>query len=165
MADIDLDSVQDIITELLTVGQRLGIFDSVQGHEPKAAPSDHGLHLAMHGVRITPVPEVSGAGTVSVRLEFQLGVMTNMLGEPQDGIEPEVMGAAGMLMAALAGGFTLHGEAMAVDLLGAYGEGLRAEAGYVSIGGGQGDGAGTRLFRIMNVFVPVILADCWVVAA
>ena len=55
---------------------------------------------------------------------------------------------------------------MAVDLLGAYGEGLRAEAGYITIGGGgQGEGSGARMFRVMNVFVPVVLDDCWTVGA
>lgn len=163
VADLNLDSVQAIISAIMTKGQSLGIFDSVQGHEPKSAPNAYGLHLTMHAASMTPIPEVSGQGAISVRVEFQLRILTNMLAEPQDGIEPEVMGAAGALMSTLADGFTLGGEAMAVDLLGAYGEGLRATAGYMTIGGGQSD-RGT-MFRTMDVFVPVILDDCWVVSA
>lgn len=54
---------------------------------------------------------------------------------------------------ALAGGYTFGGTVFAVDLLGAYGEPLRAEAGYLTIG--------NTMFRVMDVFVPIVLSDVW----
>jgi len=163
MAELDLDDVEAIMVALLDHGAGLGIFDSVVGHEPKSSPG-RGLHLAMWNASMAPVQE-SGLDSASVRVEFQLRVMTSMITDPMDGIDPEVVGAAGMLMNSIAGGFTLGGLARAVDVLGAYGEGLRSQSGYLSIGGGSQDGAGARMYRVVDVFVPVVLNDCWVYAS
>lgn len=158
MATLDLDDIASVMSALMDRGSELGIFDSVLGHEPKSSPG-RGLHLAMWNAGMTPVAETSGLNAASVRVEFQMRIMSSMIQEPMDGIDPEVVGAAGMLMNVLAGGFTLSGEVMAVDVLGAYGESLRAQSGYLSISGQQGDGA--RMFRVMDVFVPVVFDGCW----
>jgi hypothetical protein len=147
---------------LLSVGESLGFFDSVQGHEPKSAPDNPGVALAVFGMTLTPLPEESGLTSASVRIEFQMRCMKNMLSEPQDQIDLDVLAAADGLLNALAGGYTLGGIARNVDVLGQSGEPLRAQAGYVSIGGGQGRGEGSRMFRVMDVFVPIIVNDCWI---
>lgn len=158
---LDFDDISLIADALLTKGHLLGIFESANRHESKSAPLTNQLHLDMFGVAMTPLAELSGLNSVSVRVEFQMNILKDMFSEA-DQIDPKTMGAAGRLMNAFAGGFTLGGEVHAVDVLGAYGESLRAQAGYVSIGGGQG-GSGARMFRVMSVFVPVILADCWTI--
>lgn len=155
---LDLEDIEEIALALLDKGLALGIFDSHSLHEPKSAPGN-GLHLAAFGASMEPLAELSGLNSASVRVEFNLCIMRNMFADPPDMIDPETMGAAGRLMNAIANGFTLNGSAHAVDVLGAYGEKLRAQAGYITIGGGA-QGGGT-MFRVMQVFVPVILADCW----
>lgn len=158
MATLDLDDIATVMTALMDKGSALGIFDSTLQHEPKSSPG-RGLHLAMWNATMDPVAEVSGLNAASVRVEFQMRVMSSMIAEPMDGIDPEVVGAAGMLMNTLAGGFTLGGEVIAVDVLGAYGEKLRGKSGYLSISGQQGDGV--RMYRVMDVFVPVVFDGCW----
>lgn len=157
---LELDDIKELAEGLLTRGAGLGIFDSVQGHEHQSAPDGDGLNLALFGAKMEPVGEISGLNSLSVRVEFQMNILRTARTHPADMIDPETMGAAGRLMNALAGGYTLNGQAIAIDLLGAYGEKLRAEAGYVTIGGGQNSGGNT--FRVMSVFVPIILDDCWV---
>lgn len=158
---LDLDDINEIGLALLDKGLTLGIFESHSFHEPKSAPQGK-LHLALFGATMDPIPELSGLNIVSVRVEFQMVILRDMFESP-DMVDPETMGAAGRLMNAMANGFTLDGIVHAVDVLGAYGEKLRSQSGYITIGGGGGSGAqgGGKMFRVMSVFVPVILADCW----
>lgn len=149
---------------IMTLALSSGLFDDVQAHEAKNAPDAHGLHCQFHGARIWPV-QSSGLASVSVRVEFQLDVMLNMLSDPADAIDPVVMNAAGEIMSVLAGGYTLNGIARDVDIYGADGEPMRAEAGYVTIGGGQASGTGGRMFRVMSVFIPIVINDVWDVSA
>ena len=159
---LDLEDIEEIALALLDKGVALGIFDSHSLHEPKSAPQGK-LHLSGFGATMDPVAELSGLNTVSVRVEFQFVILRDMFGDPADMIDPETMGAAGRFMNAIANGFTLDDTVHAVDVLGAYGESLRSQAGYITIGGGGGPNAqgGGKMFRVMTVFVPVILADCW----
>lgn len=151
MADLDIG---EHFGALLDIAHSSGLFDSVTGYEPKSAPAT-GMSVSVWGSSVSTVPQVSGLGAVSVRAELQLRIHKGMLSEPQESIDLDVINAAGQLMGALAGGYTLGGIAHAVDLLGAYGEALRAEAGYLTIG--------NTLFRVMDVFVPIILNDVWTV--
>lgn len=140
---------------LITVAQESGLFDHVAGAEPKSAPGS-GLTCAVWGSSITPV-QSSGLTHISVRLELQLRIYSSMIQEPAEGIDPAVLGAAGQLMEALAQGYTLDGVARAVDLLGADGDQLRAEAGYLEMD--------SKLFRVMDVFVPITANDVWEIGA
>lgn len=160
---LDLEDIEEIALALLDKGLSLGIFDSHSLHEPKSAPQGK-LHLSAFGAALTPLAELSGLNVASVRVEFNLVILRDMFGEPADMIDPETMGAAGRLMNSIANGFTLDDTVHAVDVLGAYGEPLRAQAGYITIGGGGTQGGG-KMFRVMQVFAPVILADCWTLGA
>jgi hypothetical protein len=130
----------------------LGLFERVNAHEPENAPG-HGLTAAVWVQDIMPVPARSGLNSTSVRLAFTLRIYTSMLREPPDAIDPEVVAATDALMAAYTGDFELGGEVANIDLLGAHGVPLRAQAGYLPIDG--------KLFRIMDITVPVVLNDVW----
>ena len=130
---------------------QLGVFDSVTGHEPKAAPSPTGVSCSVWVSSLRPAR--SGQASVSVRLELQARCFTSMLQDPQDGIDPRVTDAAGLLMNAMIGSFTLAGQARMVDVFGAEGEGLRAQAAYLT--------QDSKLFRVMDIFIPIIINDLW----
>lgn len=148
--------------KLLSLADSSGLFDSVKGHESKSAPAGNGLTFDLFGAKITPT-QSSGLNSLSVVLEYQCNIMMNMKAEPADSIDPITMNAAGEYMSLLAGGFTLGDTAREVDLLAGDSEGLRAVAGYVAIGGQRGDG--TQLMRVMQVFVPILVNDCWTLGA
>jgi hypothetical protein len=140
---------------LISVAQESGLFDHVAGAEPKSSPQS-GLTCAVWGSALAPV-QSSGLTHLSVRAELQFRIYTSMMQEPAEGIDPMVLNAAGALMEAVAQGYSLDGVARAVDLLGSDGEGLRAEAGYMEID--------RKIFRVMDVFVPIIINDCWEIGA
>src|SRR6187402_145900 len=94
-----------------------GLFDSVTGHEPKAAPAPTGVSCSVWVSSMRPV-QSSGLASVSIRLELQARIFTSMLQEPQDPIDPRVTDAAGLLMNALIGNFTVAGQGRAVDVFG-----------------------------------------------
>lgn len=130
-----------------------GHFATVNGHEPKNAPTGGGITAAVWVQHIGPVPAGSGLRQTSGRVELRVRVYTSMLSDPQDAIDPDVMAAVDALMSAYSGDFTLGGLIRNVDLLGAHGTGLSAQAGYLNQDG--------RLFRVLDITLPCIVNDLW----
>ncbi len=155
MAGIDSSGLMNALT---TFASEIGLFDSVFGHEPKAAPSVTGVSC---GVWLNDGPSAiqsSGLNSLSVRVEFMYRVFRSMLTEPQDSIEPEVLEATDALFLAVAGEFLLgQSDVRYVDVQGADGEGLRAHPGYLTQDG--------KTFRVMEIFIPVVINDAYTYAA
>lgn len=143
----DTALVKKVFADLESRAATLGLFDKITGHEPKNPPGT-GLSVAFWGGPVTPAGRASGLAATSLRFEVLARVFTGADAEPLDGIDPAVFGAAGALLAAYSGAFTLSGDVMAIDLLGAYGAPMAAVPGYL--------GYGDRFYRVMNVTVPVI---------
>jgi hypothetical protein len=129
-----------------------GFFDRVNGMEPKGAPPDTGLTAAIWVQTLAPVPS-SGLTSTSMLFTLSVRLYTSMLAEPQDMIDPQLMAAVDVLMAAYTGKFTLGGLVRKIDLLGEHSEGLRGEAGYVQID--------TKMFRVFTITVPMIVNDVY----
>ena len=72
-------------------------------------------------------------------------------------IDPNVIKAADVLMTAYTGDFALGGTIRKIDLLGAHGAALQAQAGYVTIG--------QTMYRCMDITLPLIINDLWRQAA
>jgi hypothetical protein len=129
-----------------------GRFETVLKHEPKSAPGS-GVSLAIWMQDIATDPRSSGLQTVSLRVEVNARVYMSMLLEPQDSIDPDVVGALAKFMSNLVGDYTLGGLCQSIDIFGRAGEKLRARAGYQSIDG--------KMYRVMTVTIPVIVDDVW----
>lgn len=129
----------------------LGLFERVNIHEPKNAPGN-GLSCAIWVDSIKHARS-SGLASTSGVVIFQGRIMSNMLAEPQDGIDPQILSAVCVLMAEYSGSFTLGGTVRGVDLLGAEGESLSAKAGYLNMD--------SRLFRAMELTLPIVINDLW----
>lgn len=144
---------QDMIDRLTSHAQSTGHFDRVLNHEPKNKPG-RGLTCAIWINRIGPASGMSGLNKTTVRLTFFVRIYLNMLQEPQDKIDADMVNAVDDLMAAYAGDFTLDGTIKSIDLLGASdGHPLSAESGYISMD--------TFTYRVMTINVPAILNDAW----
>lgn len=151
---IDPDALFNALTSMASES---GFFDSVTGHEPKAAPSPTGASCSVWFNDMRTV-QSSGLSSASVRVEFTMCVYTSMLQEPQDAIDPRVMKAAGSLFSALVGEFQLSlGDCRYVDVFGSDGEQLRAPAGYMDQDG--------KKFRVITVMVPIVLNDAYTESA
>lgn len=147
-----------LFNALTTAAATSGYFDNVTGHEPRSAPALSGVSCSVWVVDLRPV-QSSGLTSVSMRLEFQMRVYTSMLQEPADTIDWRVLDAVDQIMTKIVTNFDmdLTPDVRYVDLLGSDGEPLRAVAGYLS--------QDKALFRVMDVFVPVIINDAYVEVA
>lgn len=132
-----------------------GYFDRVNKHEPKNAPG-HGLSASIWAQSLGPARGQSGLRSTTALLILNVRIMSNMLQEPQDDIDPQILEATSGLVGAYSGDFTLGGLIRNVDLLGQVSQGLRADAGYLTIGGSDGG-----MYRVMVISVPMIINDAW----
>lgn len=150
MAELALD-LKPVLGALVDQVAASGYFTRVNTHEPKSAPVGRGFTAAIWAQSIRP--HRSGLAATTLRVEWRLRIFTNMLAEPQDAIDPQLMDATCYLMAAYSLGFTLGGRVRSVDLLGEAGNPLSAQAGYEPVDG--------KLFRIMDITLPVIINDAF----
>jgi hypothetical protein len=148
----DAAAVRALFAAVVSGAQQLGIFENVIQHEPKNAPGT-GLSCAVWVQRIRPSGRASGLAAVSGVVSMRARIYSNMLAEPQDGIDPDLLTAACRLIEAYSEGFTLGGTVRNVDIFGAEGEPLAAEAGYI-----QHD---SRLFRVMEITLAIVINDLW----
>ncbi len=144
-------AVRDVFDKLMSHAMTLGLFETVNSHEPKGAPGN-GLWCALWVQRIAPVRS-SGMAATSGRLELMCRIGSNFLAKPEDGIDPAILAAVSTLIGEYSGAFTLGGSARAIDLLGMEGTPLSAQAGYLDVSG--------KFFRIMDIVIPVIVNDMW----
>jgi hypothetical protein len=126
-------------------------FDFVNQHEPKSTPGT-GVSCSVWVQTIGPV-RTSGLAATSGLVVLQARIYMNFRSEPYDIIDPKVLAAAADIMGALSGDFNFGTAANVreVDLLGAYGPGLSAAAGYIEID--------RQIFRVMTITVPIIIND------
>jgi hypothetical protein len=152
---IDIDTILDGITSHALAS---GWFErvNVRTGEPKNAPGS-GLTVAVWAQAVDPIPQRSGLSSTTSRVELMERIYSNMLQEPVDMIDPNVIKATDVLCTAYSGDFTLNGSIAEIDLLGAYGTPMRAQAGYVTIN--------QTMFRCMDITLPLIVNDLWTQAA
>ena len=141
-----------LLNAAVSHAMQLGVFDSVNGHEPKSAPGS-GVTCAAWAQNIRPIPLASGLDATSALVVLNQRVYIPMVAEPQDMIDPRVVGAVTALMQAYTEGFTLGGQIRNVDLLGMYGVPMDAQAGYLE--------QDKKMFRVMTVTLPLVVNDAW----
>jgi len=145
-------AVSEIYAQVVSHAKRLGIFSQVLTHEPKTAPAE-GLTCSIWLSSLNPVAEVSGLAATSLRLELSVRIYENFKSQDEDAIDPRILDAVSKLMEAYTGDFQLGGTVMDVDLLGAHGEPLGAEGGYLSQDG--------SMYRVVVMTLPIIISDVY----
>lgn len=143
--------IAGVLNSLSSHASSLGFFENVLTHEPKSAPT--GPACAIFVSQIAPFKERSGLTSISVVLVLTVRLYANMLQDPQDDIDRDIVVAADALMTAYAGDFDLGDENREIDLLGISTPGVGLEAGYLT--------QDSTLFRVMDITVPVIINDVW----
>jgi hypothetical protein len=132
-------------------------FAAVNTSEPKSSPASD-LICALWIDSIRPIRS-SGLNSTTALVTLFARIYQNMLSDPQDAIDPTVTKATTTVIGAFSADFELidpvtqQPTVREVDLLGAYSNGLMAQAGYVTIG--------QQLERVMTITVPVVVNDCW----
>jgi hypothetical protein len=126
----------------------LGVFESVNLHEPEG---NAGNYFAALWVQSIDPLQTSGLTTTTVRVAFTLRIYSNIVAKPGDEIDPNLAGAVSDVMEGLSADFTLTEQVREIDLLGQYGPGLSAKAGYLNLSG--------QLYRVMDITVPLVVND------
>jgi hypothetical protein len=149
---MSIDS-KGIFEAMQSMGQETGLFNTVLTHEPKSPPVLDGRPtLALFAGMVTPI-QSSGLNSVCLRWQVNGRVYMNGFSEPADAIDPEVVSATSLYIAALAGGFTLGGLIRCIDFYGSDGEPLKAESGYLEMD--------KKIYRCMELEIPLLINDVW----
>jgi hypothetical protein len=148
----DQAAVLALMDAVTSHAMTLGIFETVNTHEPKSKPGN-GLRCSVWADQIMPLGGASGLAATSGQVILNIRVFGNMIAKPEDDIDPNILTAVTTLIGAYSADFTLGGTVRNIDLLGEYGPKLSAQAGYVNVSG--------SLYRIMDITVPVIINDMW----
>ncbi len=148
----DQTAISALYAQVVSTAEKLAGFEVVVQHEPKAAPVSLPA-LAVWFSGFGPARGLSGLAATSARVEFRARAYLNAMSKPEGSTDPKLIALASLLIGAFSAGFTLGGNVMAVDLLGAYGSPLEATAGYVSHDGHE--------FRVAELTIPVVIDDIW----
>ena len=144
--------IDPIFDAVVSDAQMSGYFDKVNQHEPKRAPNT-GVTCAIWVQSMEPIALISGLASTSGRIVFTLRMYSNMLKEPADAIDPNMMRAMSNLMRRYHDDFDFAGAIRNVDLLGAHGIALSAVSGYLEVD--------KREFRIVDLTIPCLINDIW----
>ncbi len=142
---------QAIETHLLSLGR----FDQVNRHEPKNAPGN----LMVAAIIAGPQGPATGSGlaTTTARVEFTIRIYKNMMAQPLDETDPDLISATDLVISSFSGDFTLGASVMAIDLQGMAGAPLGANPGYIN--------QDNTLYRVMDITLPLLIANAWTQAA
>ena len=152
MGALTAAAVADLFSQVTSIAQKLGGFETITGHEPKAAPvSTPALALWWNG--IGPARGASGLASTSTRCEFRGRLYLDGMSKPEDATEQKLLTLSALLLGAYSAGFTLGGDAIAVDLLGAWGTALEAQGGWLEQDGHH--------YRIADITIPAIIDATW----
>ena len=140
-----------IMQALITMGLETGLFDSVNGHEPKSAPAlGNACTLALFSGPVTTINS-SGLASASMRWQIDGRIFLSAFTEPADDIDPAIVNATLVYLRKLAGAFTLGGLVRCVDMFGMDGDKLNATAGYME--------QDKKVYRVMDLMIPLLLND------
>lgn len=146
--------INALFAAVITPAMTLGVFDRVNGHEPKSAPPGNTITASYYLDFFGPMQAQSGVDRTTMGLVFQCRVQTGMLADPPDAIDPNLLSAVSELMGAYHGNFDLDVADTELDLLGRWwAGGVAARAGYVTQDG--------NMYRALILSIPVIVNDVY----
>jgi hypothetical protein len=150
-------AINSVFDKVVSYALASGRFDQVNQHEPKNAPGN-GVYCSVWVQTITPYKRSGLAATTGVLL-LNSRIYTSFTQQPFDMIDPNITSAVCDLMGALSGDFDFGqiANVQMVDLLGASGMKMQAQAGYVEID--------KHVYRVMTLAIPIIINDMFAQAA
>lgn len=146
---LDISTPRSVLT---SHAQARGGFNQVLNHEPLSAPGS-GLTYAVWVGDIDPLPTASGLASTTVRVIFNGRLYLPADTEPMDEVDVQLTDAAADLMSLYTGDFTLGGSVRNIDLLGEFGDRMRARLGYLDIG--------STVYRISTISIPAVFSNAW----
>lgn len=142
--------IKNTLLAVQTYVQNLGLFSTVQIGEPKQAVGQ-GLHVALF-MQSVSISMVYLGGETRESHVVQMRIYKDMLAEytdPGNSLESELASAVSKLMSNLLGDTDLESNIMSIDAAGMDGTSMRADYGYVSLGG--------VMYRVVDIGLPLII--------
>lgn len=154
------DWLVDIQNAIVSEFQRVGYFDKVNTHEPRKKPG-RGLIAAVWPQSIRTLGDISGLDATAGLVMFTGRMYKNITmktsstnaGMPDDAIDIYMLEVTSRLMRLFTADFSFGGAIRNIDLLGAFGTELSAQAGYLDQDNAK--------FRIMDIAIPCVVNDIW----
>lgn len=145
---LTVEQAKTLHAAVLDVPKRLGIFDRVNGHQPKNPP---GKKLSCHAWIARWRPARSGLSSTSITVVYNARCMLPADYQPADDLEPILLSATLQLAAGYAGGLTLGGNlnVRAIDLRGMEGVPMEEQTGFLT--------HDQQFYRAAPVVIPIIL--------
>jgi hypothetical protein len=146
-------TAKELTENVASVLLATGLFERVNQYEPKSAPGN-GLTAAVWFTSLDPYPGGSGINATTGTYVFTIRLYTSMLSDPQDMIDPNLIDACDTLFDGFSEDYELDSSVRNIDLLGETGNSLSARSKYLDQDG--------KLFRIIDITLPLIVNDVWV---
>ncbi len=143
--------VVTVLDALTSHASALGLFEQVLSHEPKSAPT--ATTYCIFSDQIVPFRERSGLASVSVVELFIGRIYLDFLQQPEDSIDRDMLMALDALMTSYIGDLDFGDADVELDVLGQYTNGVLSKAGYIK--------HDNRIFRVIDISLPVIVNDVW----
>lgn len=152
--------IAGLISAITSYASASGVFDSVNGHEPRSAPGS-GVACSVFVDEVRPT-QSSGLASTSARVMLQARIQASGINLDADYVEVAIVDAADTLMTALVADFDLSGPsgtavARSIDVRGMDGEGIIMRAGFVV--------QDSKQYRVLDIMIPIIVNDVWAEAA
>lgn len=139
-------TLDNVISKLLASAN----FDRVNKYEPKSPPGN-GFEAAVIWGGSAPHAGGSGLATAAMVYIVIIRVYRNMLADPPETIDSDLLGIADDVLDDLGGDFDLGGTVRNVDIFGEAGTPLSTKTGYIDVGG--------TMYRALDITVPIIVND------
>jgi hypothetical protein len=146
-----------LLTDITDYCGRTGLFDSVQSFELDGNIGQFVAAVFPAGPAMEPVEGLSGTNVTSLRVTFVIRLYLAVSQQTPDVIDPKMVNATAVIMRKFNEGFTFTETIYGIDILGEQGVKLAAHCGYLKVGSPEG----SALYRIMDITVPVLLANVW----
>lgn len=141
---------QALVDQLTSHAAALGVFESVNGHEPLSAVGSGVVAAVWFN---TMRPASSGLASTTVVVVCTVRCYKELLTQSPDTIDPDLVSAASKMIGSLTGDLRLGGIAREVDLMGRFGTSLAAQSAYQTITDVQ--------YRVITITVPIVVNDAW----
>jgi hypothetical protein len=138
-----------LLDHFRTTCRTTGGFDNVVTHELRKAPTNKFV-LGAWLATLDPVAERSGLSSTSLRVELQARIYVPMAGDP-DNIDTEIARRVDLIWARFHE--TLMVDGHEIDILGAFGERMRARMGWLPMD--------NTVMRVNDILVPIIVDDAY----
>ncbi len=144
--------LQPLLDDFRSQCRASGGFDGVVTHELRKAPTSQFV-LGAWWLRTRTIPQRSGLASTSILVTLQARIYMPLQGDP-DQLDTELWRRTDLIYAAMHSGLTFTDDEHEIDILGAYGDGVTADAGFLPM-------PDNTPVRVSDVNVPIVVDDAY----